>query len=178
MIARRHRRLTRTGNAKSTQLRPAETVERGAATVSVVSNVLGASMLSVITWNVHQNAEAWSYLPCLRDDHGAQIALLQEAQPPPSSNQWPGVTPDPLEPALWRLPVPPDVRRRDFASAIVVLDGTIEFGPILACPLSDAPPTGRQPWSAGLAASHPGQFSVARIELDGHNIVLVSLYGI
>ena len=143
-----------------------------------MSEAPGTRAITVVTWNLHQNSEAWSYVARLRADYGAQIALLQEAVPPPDPDEWGLITPSPLDRASWRLPVPPGFDKREHAAAIAVLDRSLAVTPILARPLAEASPAGRQPWSEALAASHPGQFAVARLELDDQEIVLVSLYGL
>lgn len=41
--------------------------------------------LSVLTWNMNQRPEAWQRLAQLRDKFGVQVALVQEAVPPPGA---------------------------------------------------------------------------------------------
>jgi hypothetical protein len=129
--------------------------------------------ISVATWNMHQQASAWDYLGRLRDEHGVQVALVQEAVPPAGSGPWAAITPHPEDKSLWRISVPPDSKRRNYASAVVLLDSGLSFHPEPATPLAAAR-------YDQFAASHPGQFAVAKVGLPGLSqpLALVSLYGV
>jgi len=128
--------------------------------------------ITVATWNMHQQASAWDYLGRLRDEHGVQVVLLQEARSPAGPGPWAAITPDPEDESLWRISVPPRYKR-NYASAVVLLDDGLSFHPQPATPLADAR-------YDQFAASHPGQFAVAKVGLPdlGQPLVVVSLYGV
>ena len=130
-------------------------------------------MLTVATWNLHQEQRAWHYLDRRRDDHGVQLAMVQEAVPPVEPERWLCVTPDPLDRGLWRISVPPGVGRREYTSAIVLLDERLSLTPQPATPLAEA-------GYDSFAASHPGQFAVASVQHPdaAQEVVLISLYGL
>ncbi len=129
--------------------------------------------LKVVSWNMGQNPDSWDYLLRLRDEQDVHLALVQEAQRPPHPDRWPAVTPDPADESQWKIAVPPRMSRRNYASAIVVLDEGLSLTPVAATPLADAN-------YEDFAASHPGQFAVARVGWPGvdHDVVVVSLYGL
>ena len=129
--------------------------------------------ITVATWNMHQQPPAWNYLGRLRDEHGVQVVLVQEAIPPAGPGPWAAITPHPEDKSLWRISVPPDSKRRNYASAVVLLDDGLSFHPQPATPLAVA-------GYGQFAASHPGQFAVAKVGLPdlGHPLVVVSLYGV
>jgi endonuclease/exonuclease/phosphatase family metal-dependent hydrolase len=129
--------------------------------------------ITLATWNMNQQASAWDYLGQLRDEQGAQVALVQEAIPPAGPGPWSAITPNPEDKSLWRISVPPDSKRRNYASAVVLLDSGLSFHPQPAIPLAEAR-------YDQFAASHPGQFAVARVGLPGGGrpLALVSLYGV
>jgi endonuclease/exonuclease/phosphatase family metal-dependent hydrolase len=129
--------------------------------------------ITVATWNMNRQASAWDYLGRLRDEEGVQVALVQEATPPADPGPWAAMTPNPEDESLWRISVPPDSKRRNYASAVVLLDNGLSFHPQSATPLADAR-------YDQFAASHPGQFAVAKVGLagPGRPLALVSLYGV
>jgi endonuclease/exonuclease/phosphatase family metal-dependent hydrolase len=128
--------------------------------------------ITVATWNMHQQASAWDYLRRLRDEHGVQVVLVQEARSPDGPGRWAAITPNPEDESLWRISVPPDYKR-NYASAVVLLDDRLSFHPQPAVPLAVAR-------YGQFAASHPGQFAVAKVGLPNlaQPLVVVSLYGV
>jgi hypothetical protein len=63
--------------------------------------------------------------------------------------------------------------RREYASALVLLDDRISMSPLVATPLAAA-------GDNTFATSHPGQFAVAQVEIPGtiHELLVISLYGL
>jgi hypothetical protein len=129
--------------------------------------------ITVATWNLHQQIAAWSYFERLRDEHGVQVVLVQEATPPAGPGPWAAITPNPGDKSQWRITVPPDSKGRNYASAVVLLDPGLSFDPQRVTPLGEAR-------HDQFAASHPGQFAVAKVGLPGLDqpLALVSLYGL
>ena len=125
--------------------------------------------LSVLTWNMNQRPEAWQRLAQLRDKFGVQVALVQEAVPPPRAG-W-RVHPAAETPGAWRVLAHAD-RKRQFASAVVLLDEALTMTPLEPQSLGQAE-------YGQFAVSHPGQFAVAEVGLPGAaSVTLVSLYGV
>lgn len=126
--------------------------------------------LRVLSWNMNQSATSWSYLQDLAVRHRLDVALLQEARLPSAA---PGVRcePDIRDHNRWRLPVPVGLQR-NYCSAIVCFNATLDFQPTSPVLLSEAE-------YGQFAASHPGQFAVATVRpADAPSVTLVSLYGI
>lgn len=129
--------------------------------------------LTVASWDVNQRAACWSQLETLRSEHGVQVALVQEAVPGGEGHAFAFIEPPFSARERWRIAVPPRVQRRNYASAIAILDETLRFEPLPPTNLSDAG------WE-DLAGSHPGQFAVGKLSVPGSptEILLVSLYGV
>jgi hypothetical protein len=124
----------------------------------------------IVSWNMHQNPDAWTRLKEIQRVHGAQVALVQEAVPPSGAGDW-RCHPAPSQTDQWRIAAHSDVQRR-FASAVVVLDSALDLEPVQPTPLGLAE-------YGKFAVSHPGQFSVAEIGLpSGERFTAISLYGI
>lgn len=65
--------------------------------------------LTLVSWNAHQQAAAWDYLGILRERHGVQVALVQEAIAPSIDIAcWPPAD----APNTWAITVPPGMRGR------------------------------------------------------------------
>jgi endonuclease/exonuclease/phosphatase family metal-dependent hydrolase len=129
------------------------------------------AVITVATWNMNHQVKSWTHLDQLREQHGVQVALLQEAVPPSDSGRWPGITPDPIAPG-WSIRGSKDMKYK-WSSAIALLDDQLSFTPVLPTPLAEAD-------YKTFAASHPGQFAVARVRLPeaSEELVLISLYGV
>ena len=118
---------------------------------------------------MQQNPDAWGRLEDLRDQHGVQIALLQEAVTPPNGD-WTTYPPTNAS-DLWAIKAHTD-RQRNFASVVAVLDPALASNAVVPQALGAAE-YGR------FAVSHPGQFSVAEVASpSGKTITVISLYGI
>ena len=123
--------------------------------------------LRLATWNlnhwrqpllpVDSRRGAWEHLA---QGLGAQVALVQEAVPPPDL---------PRDRAVYGE----IAGHRNWGSAVVALDSSIAIEPIRSV---------RNPWSKRrylLDRTHPGSVAVARVELPGiQPITLVSVYGV
>lgn len=126
--------------------------------------------LRVCTWNMRHNPAAWERLARLGDEHAVQVALVQEAVPPPNPAAW-RTHPGPAETLAWRVRAHNNVTR-NFASAVIVLDDDLDMEVIDAAPLGEAE-------YRRFAVSHPGQFAVAAITTPlGGRLTVVSLYGV
>ncbi len=78
-----------------------------------------------VSWNVQGNPDAWDRLAQIRDQSGAQFALIQEARPPRS---W-RCHPDSAAHGEWNITAHRD-RKRRFASAAVILDPALTLMPV------------------------------------------------
>lgn len=133
------------------------------------SRVADSSSLTICNWNMQQNPDAWGRLEELRDQHGVQIALLQEAVTPPNGD-WTTYPPTNAS-DLGAIKAHTD-RQRNFASVVAVLDPALASNAVVPQALGAAE-YGR------FAVSHPGQFSVAEVASpSGKTITVISLYGI
>lgn len=139
---------------------------------------------------MQQNPAAWTRLEELGRTHGVQVALLQEAVPPPSA-EW-TTFPSATASELWAITAHAD-RQRYFASVVAVLDPALTGRSVEPTALGQAE-------YGKFAASHPGQFSVVEVArlsvpvegtVDGHpvlhaivntdagpTVAFISLYGI
>jgi endonuclease/exonuclease/phosphatase family metal-dependent hydrolase len=125
--------------------------------------------LTVCSWNMRQNPDAWVRLRQIGEERGVQVALLQEAVPPPTEGWQTHPVWDEVE--AWRVTAHSDVRRA-FASAIAVVDPGVGMSPVTPQPLNQVAYT-------DFPISHPGQFAVADLTLPtGESITAISLYGI
>lgn len=140
-------------------------------------------VLTVMAWNMKQQAAAWRSLVEISGREGVSVAMLQEARNP---GQLPAgwVSNPPADEndrdERWRLTVPRYYRadngdlketKRWFASAIVAT-GQLELAPRTPSPLHEVA-------DGELACSHPGQFAISDLALaDGSRLTLISLYGI
>jgi hypothetical protein len=128
-----------------------------------------SSSITLCTWNMQQNPDAWMRLEELGRTHGVQVALLQEAVPPPTGD-W-TTFPSATDSDLWAITAHSD-RQRNFASVVAVLDSALTPTQVVPTALGQAE-YGR------FAVSHPGQFSVVEIgSHSGPTLTAVSLYGI
>lgn len=133
----------------------------------MTDDVASRTPLRVATWNLNHWRQpllpvdtrrgAWAHLAA---GIGAQVALVQEAVPPPDL---------PRE----RVVYGEIAGHRNWGSAVVAFDPAIEIEPIRSV---------RTPWSSRrylLDASHPGSCAVARVTAPGiQSISFVSLYGV
>ncbi|MGF0117443.1 endonuclease/exonuclease/phosphatase family protein [Promicromonospora sp. Marseille-Q5078] len=138
-------------------------------------------MFTVMSWNMNQRESAWDRLAEVASRNNVSVALLQEARRPERSLPagW-NVHPPADDGARWRIAVPRHYQaadgslretRRWFASAVVGRDD-LSLTPREPVELHQAA-------EGTFAASHPGQFAVADIALDGgRRLTVVSLYGI
>ncbi len=133
----------------------------------------GDALLTIASWNTNQNGDVWTHLPTLAGDgRSVDVALLQEAMPPPESARVGLCSTSPAydDPRSWRIR---GTHRRPWCSAIACYDPSIKFEPRVPVPLwlsEEGDP---------LVASHPGTFSVAVVTLSsGVRVVLVSLYAL
>src|SRR5205085_8631260 len=123
-------------------------------------------MLTIASWNMNRTTASWSYLGELRERHGVDVFLLQEAARPVSAPSGFVVEPDPSETERWKI-----LPQRWFCSAIAIAEGVPRLRPRRPIPLRDA----KVDWGE-FVASHPGQFAVGDIETtDGTIVTLVSL---
>jgi len=134
-----------------------------------------------MSWKMNQRELAWDRLEEVASRNDVSAALLQEARRPERSlPAGLNVHPPADEIERWRISVPRHYRtadgslretRRRFASAVVGRDGL---------PVVPREPTELHQAAEGtFAASHPGQFAVADVALDGgRSVTVVSLYGI
>lgn len=128
--------------------------------------------MKLITWNMKCKPDNWSVLAEMMAEEGATAAMVQEAvEPPAEVDEKLAVFGDPsLGDEGWRLPIPHDVKRRRFASAVAVCPGM----------QASVHPT-RQLANAGyhdLAICHPGQWVAAEIGEGDEAVHVISLYGI
>jgi len=137
--------------------------------------------LTVVTWNMdtwqgrsrvadHQE-RAWRYLVELGTRVGADVALVQEALPPPPglagsvSRTWPPAD----QPRDWQIN--PDANR-SWGSGIAVMSPRVSLKGKVTVPLADRK-------RGELAASHPGTFAVADVAISGGGEAIVaSVYGL
>jgi hypothetical protein len=132
--------------------------------------------LRLVSWNLNQNRERngvtpWDYLWTLARDEQLVAALVQEAPRPPRLPSGACTWPSHAAEGEWQIPIPPD-RDRPWSSAVVVFDEhRTQLEPIDARPLAEA-------GSGAVAASHPGQFSAARLTIGDERLTIVSLYGL
>jgi hypothetical protein len=138
-------------------------------------------MLTVASWNMHQDLASWQHLSSLVDKQGVSVALVQEARPPGSLPDGWQTNPRAEERERWRIAVPRyyiDDRdgsrketRRWWASAVVSTGGR---------PVKPREPVELHRAADGeFACSHPGQFAVSDVALgSGGRLIAVSLYGI
>jgi hypothetical protein len=129
----------------------------------------------LISWNINQNRQhegtlPWEHLWQLAQKYEVAAALLQEAPCPTAVPRGVVTHPSSKRPDDWQTPIPPDVSR-PWCSAIVAFNAHTSMEPILVLPLVDAP-------SGATAASHPGQFSAAKITTEDTTLTAVSLYGL
>lgn len=113
---------------------------------------------------------AWDYLASL----GADVALVQEAVPPPFIDpaSWPVRShPAPDQPDAWFIH--PNWRR--WGSAVVVFNPWIRFEPIEAVPLGSGQPR----FTGKVWISHPGTWAGIRVTVPDESLItLVSGYGL
>ncbi len=118
--------------------------------------------LRILSWNIAHTTEAWRRIGEL----GADVALLQEAVPPPDGyGDLSYVAPPSSD---WRCTVR---GVRSFATTVVRLDDRLRFEPVATVPLDEVA-------GDSIGTSHPGQFAIARLGLDGLSVTVVSLYGV
>ncbi|CAN5611361.1 hypothetical protein BH24ACT26_BH24ACT26_23320 [soil metagenome] len=145
-------------------------------------------MLTFMSWNMNQQVQAWTHLGDLAEHHHVSAALLQEAKNPKAlPTGWTSNPPasEDRDDDLWRISVPRYYRaedgelretRRWYASAVistaVISTNGPELRPRVPLPLHQAA-------DGEFACSHPGQFAVSDVCVDGAPVLtLVSLYGI
>jgi len=118
-------------------------------------------MLTAISWNICRSPAAWRQLL----DSDADIALLQEAnEPPPDVADSIEVDSAPWETAGAGV-------TRNWRTAVVRLSDHVQIEWLETHSITDAE-------RGGLAVSHPGTLSAARITFDNDEPILVaSLYG-
>src|SRR2546423_1613190 len=112
-------------------------------------------MPTFASWNMHGTATSWAYLQELRDRHGVDAFLLQEAHrpaDPPHLHIEPGVD----TPEAWSIKP-----HRRFCSAIAA-DPFLGLSTVRPVPLAQADAS----WGE-FVASHPGQFAVAEVRPEG-----------
>ncbi len=128
--------------------------------------------LTVLAWNVAHRAMAWDRVRTLVEEHGVDVALLQEAVPPAGGvtageHTWPDVD----NRSAWHIWDRRDSTGRRWCSAIAWFGDT-----------ALEPEERKKLWEAkwdDAAISHPGQFAVGYVALaNGQRAALVSLYGI
>lgn len=121
--------------------------------------ILGA-VLRLISWNVRRTTDAWRELA---RDGELDIALLQEAVPPPPDV---AVETTPSGSESWCTAG----GRRSFCAAVAKFGDRTRFTPITARSLLEA--TDRE-----MAVSRPGSIAAADVELaNGERLTVVSLY--
>src|SRR3977135_3942160 len=130
--------------------------------------------LKLLSWNIAQRVNTWTRLIELAEEHGIDVALLQEAKLPPAQlmdrlDTWP----DKTVRSAWHTWDRPDSIGRSWCSALA-------WFPWSRCGVNgetrvrliDAR------WDQP-TISHPGQFSVGRAVAEGRQVLtLVSLYGV
>ncbi|MEL7974347.1 hypothetical protein AAG589_00665 [Isoptericola sp. F-RaC21] len=128
---------------------------------------------------MNQRDSAWPRLNALAAEQDVSVALLQEARRPTSALDGWQVHPPIGEQERWRITVPGRYRaadgtlkptRRNFASALASRDGVVV--PREPTELHDVV-------DGEFACSHPGQFAVGDVAIDGGpRVTVISLYGI
>jgi hypothetical protein len=126
--------------------------------------------MKLISWNMNQRPSNWAVLAELMLEHGADVAMVQEAVAPPTGTDRLRVFADPsLGDAPWRIPVPAGARR-NFASAVAVL-GDMPVETWVPKPLSLAE-------YSSPVISHPGQWVAVGVGEPEQRVWVVSLYGL
>jgi hypothetical protein len=121
---------------------------------------------------MRHSAAGWKWLYERAQRHGLQVALLQEAVPPPADVFADmNVFPSPAADDEWSIRTPIDATSRRWASAVAVFDPHLAVEPVTAIPLHAAR-------SGELAISHPGQWRAVRVLEPGRCLVMVSVYGL
>jgi hypothetical protein len=117
--------------------------------------------MKIVSWNINRNAEAWQLLA----DSDYDIALLQEASPPPE-----GLFRDSdINPGEWQTA---GIARRPWRTAIVKLSDRVDIEWIPCQPMDLA---GKD----DLAVSRMGTISAAKVTAPGRDpVVLFSCYAV
>ena len=118
-------------------------------------------MIKIISWNIAHRAEPWHTLLAMEAD----IALLQEAAPPPSDLDLPPHVV--IDPSPWHT----SGGGRLWKAAVVKLSDRVQVEWIEAKPIPDA-------GYRDFAVSHPGTLAVAVVtSRDSDSLVVASMYG-
>ena len=122
----------------------------------------GSGFVKIVSWNIAQRSEPWRVLAGM----DADIALLQEAGPPPEDVA--GRVE--VDPAPWSTPG--DGGTRLWRTAVVKLSDRVDVEWIEARRLEEA-------GTEHLAVSRPGTLAAARVSSPGvEPVVLVSMYSL
>jgi exonuclease III len=121
--------------------------------------------LTVATWNMNQKRAGWAYLDQLVHRLGVDVALVQEAKPPPSAHL-PGFdsVPPADDPGLWRIGP-----TRPWSSAIIAYGYALSEVPTVR--VGDPIPDDH------FYMSHPGALRIATVGSEPP-ITVASLYGL
>ena len=121
-----------------------------------------ADVIRVASWNVARRPDAWQVLL----DAGVDLALLQEATPPP-----PGLAGRvEVDPSPWEAAG--SSARRPWRAAVARFSDRVRIRPWPIAPIAEAGP-------GELAVSRPGTLAVAEATLssNGEVVTLASAYG-
>jgi hypothetical protein len=123
--------------------------------------------MRLITWNMHDKTTAWARLGEMTADHHTEVALVQEAPPPPPRTR---CIPT-IEDREWAITTP-RAPGRTWRSAVVMCDALASTARSIALPSMAATDDG---WPS---VSHPGQLAAAEVAFDDSQLLVVSFYGI
>ena len=121
----------------------------------------GSTTMRLISWNIARRADPWRLLV---SDPSIDIALLQEATPPPSDvacHVWPELQSD-----AWSA----GYTQQRFRTAIARLSSRVVMWGRRTTELGSTDPE-------ALQASRDGSLTVANVEWDGETITCISAYG-
>ena len=122
----------------------------------------GRLLVKIVSWNIAQRSEPWRVFAGM----DADVALLQEAGPPPEDV----AGRIEVDPAPWSTPGGGGTR--PWRTAVVKLSERVDVEWIEACRLEDAGPE-------HLAVSRTGTLAAARVSSPGMEpVVLVSMYSL
>ena len=149
-------------NSSTSRLCRTRTRRVVAASVRRLSERKGGPVIKLVSWNIAHREEAWRLLL----DGGADVALLQEAVPPPADV----VGRVRVDSAPWETAGAGVYR--PWRTAVVGLSDRVEVEHLDAASLPDAP-------YGGLAVSRPGSLAVALVTpRGGEPFYAASLYGV
>ena len=117
--------------------------------------------MRIVSWNIKKLDEAWRQLA---DDPSVDVALLQEAKPPPSGVTY-EVVPDRAADADWTMPG----YGHPFRTAVAQLSNRVVMHPLRTADLGTA---GKDVW----CVSYRGTLTAVDVETAGEKFTCISAY--